>query len=142
MPSRHSQQFPTVLLRHDLPDGSEHIDWMLSQDALGTLPLITFRLESRLDELPVGSSLSGCRIADHRPDYLAYEGPVSGGRGSVRRLARGTVLNWVRHTTPSPERWELDIQWTAAKQRLEVVRQKLDQWRVFCVTIIHSGDKS
>ena len=115
---------------------------MLSQDPLGTLPLITFRLESRLDELPVGSALQACRIADHRPDYLAYEGPVSGGRGLVQRLTRGTVLSWMRHPATRSEHWELEIQWTVAKQRLEVVRQKLDQWQVFCVTITHSEDKS
>ena len=30
-------------------------------------------------------------IAPHRPLYLDYEGPVSGGRGAVRRVAAGTT---------------------------------------------------
>ena len=29
------------------------------------------------------------RLADHRLDYLEYEGPVSGDRGSVRRVDGG-----------------------------------------------------
>lgn len=35
-------------------------------------------------------------LADHRLAYLDYEGPVSGGRGSVRRLDRGDyrTLTW------------------------------------------------
>ena len=31
------------------------------------------------------------RIGDHRKAYLDYEGPVSGGRGDVTRVDRGTV---------------------------------------------------
>jgi hypothetical protein len=30
------------------------------------------------------------KLADHRRDYLAYEGPVSHGRGYVRRVEAGT----------------------------------------------------
>jgi len=142
MASRHSQQVPTVLLRHDLPDGSEHIDWMVAQDALGTLPLLTFRLGKRLDQALQGESLPACRIAEHRPTYLEYQGPISGGRGSVMRLARGTVTNWQRNEKTDPERWSMEIRWPSAVQQLEVVRQKLDQWMVFCVTISKAGDKT
>jgi hypothetical protein len=41
-------------------------------------------------ELPARS------LADHRRIYLEYEGEVSGGRGSVRRLDEGTftVIDW------------------------------------------------
>jgi hypothetical protein len=35
----------------------------------------------------VGQTLT--RIGAHRREYLNYEGPVSGGRGSVRRIAAG-----------------------------------------------------
>jgi hypothetical protein len=31
------------------------------------------------------------RIADHRRHYLTFEGPVSGDRGSVRRVEEGTA---------------------------------------------------
>src|SRR5215510_1835254 len=142
MARRHNQQFPTVLLRHDLPDGSEHIDWMLAQDTLGTLPLLTFRLGQRLDQLPCGQSLAACRIADHRPAYLGYEGPVSGDRGRVSRLARGSIQKWERSGSGDAERWAIEILWPAALQQLEVTREKLDQWAVFCVTMGQTGDKS
>jgi hypothetical protein len=55
-----------------------------------------------LDELPSGwtrfaddltladsNTVSVERLADHRLAYLDYEGPVSGDRGSVRRLDAG-----------------------------------------------------
>ena len=29
-------------------------------------------------------------LPDHRPDYLEYEGPISGGRGTVSRWDHGT----------------------------------------------------
>ena len=32
------------------------------------------------------------RLTDHRLDYLDYEGPVSGGRGIVRRIWRGRFV--------------------------------------------------
>jgi len=36
-----------------------------------------------------GNAIPSQRIADHRPFYLDYEGPVSGDRGSVLRIASG-----------------------------------------------------
>jgi hypothetical protein len=38
-------------------------------------------------------------LADHRLVYLSYEGPVSGDRGEVRRVAEGTYIE---------RRWEPD----------------------------------
>ena len=73
-------------LLHTLADGTRHVDWMIAQDPRGERPLVTFRLEGRLDELGGGQCLRAERIADHRPRYLRYEGPISGDRGSVRRL--------------------------------------------------------
>ena len=42
---------PTVQLRHELPDGTWHIDWMLARDPVGRRPLITFRAPGRIDDL-------------------------------------------------------------------------------------------
>jgi hypothetical protein len=39
--------------------------------------------------IEVGVELPARALADHRIAYLDYEGPVSGGRGAVRRLDRG-----------------------------------------------------
>jgi len=44
-----------------------------------------------LGEWPVGPcGVDAARLADHRIDYLTYEGPVSRGRGCVRRVDEGT----------------------------------------------------
>lgn len=110
---------PTVQLRHTLPDGSSHIDWLIAQDAAGERPLITFRLARPLHRPPTtdespgvaavesaaeeetgqggerGQSrrwaLDGERLPDHRPKYLAYEGPISNDRGHVVRIAAGRL---------------------------------------------------
>ena len=78
-----------VILHHS-GHGPEHYDLMLECDeALATwqFPQNPFAAEAPpdfFDQLPC------CRLADHRKAYLTYEGPVSGGRGEVRRVASGT----------------------------------------------------
>jgi len=68
-----------VIQFHDAPDGP-HYDLMLEHEGA----LATWRLE----ELPGGAGGAGAmpaeKLPDHRLAYLSYEGPVSGGRGSVR----------------------------------------------------------
>lgn len=64
--------------------GEPHFDLMLERSPGG--PLQTFRLP----DWPVTRRMSLTPLGDHRPDYLDYEGPVSGGRGAVRRVAAGT----------------------------------------------------
>lgn len=96
---------PMVELLHTLPDGTVHVDWMIAQDPEASLSLITFRLPRPLTELKPGEELIAQRIADHRPAYLAYEGPISGGRGAVRCLARGRICQWNEVT----EGWEMRI---------------------------------
>lgn len=74
-----------VILHHQLR-GGEHWDLMLEYgEILATWQLLTE---------PVGGSvlpIPAKRIGDHRKAYLAYEGPVSGDRGQVRRVDSGTV---------------------------------------------------
>ena len=43
----------------------------------------------RSSEWPVTATATITPIAEHRRDYLGYEGPVSGNRGTVRRVADG-----------------------------------------------------
>ena len=80
-----------VLLRHVLPD-AEHWDLMLD---IGSV-LATWQVTGEL--LHIGPSgwqvgpvdrLPSQRIADHRKLYLEYEGPISGGRGTVIRHDQG-----------------------------------------------------
>jgi len=70
-----------VVLEHDYPD--LHWDLMLESGEM----LMTWSL------LPQPFGEFRCpakRLPDHRKRYLDYEGKVSGGRGSVRRVDAGT----------------------------------------------------
>ncbi|MEX2218643.1 MAG: hypothetical protein WD749_07760 [Phycisphaerales bacterium] len=88
----------TVLLLHELPDGGRHYDWLLERPGgggagvgagTGEGPLVSFRVSDRIDAGAV--EFVATRQADHRREYLTYEGPVSGGRGVVRRVAEGAL---------------------------------------------------
>jgi hypothetical protein len=74
-----------VILEHDHP--FLHWDFMLEAgDALATW---------RLSAPPAaGAEVDAEAIGDHRPAYLDYEGPVSGGRGRVVRWDAGT-FDWL-----------------------------------------------
>lgn len=85
-----------VILRHTLPDGSCHLDWLLEPPPGASVdnparPLISFRVPAHggrpdhagIDRFPAE------RIGGHRLEYLDYEGPVSGGRGRVDRASAG-----------------------------------------------------
>jgi hypothetical protein len=73
-----------VILEHDFP--ARHWDFMLeSGDVLKTW---------RLAEPPrPGAAVAAEPSFDHRRAYLDYEGPVSGGRGTVARWDAGT-FSW------------------------------------------------
>ena len=75
-----------VILWHKMPaeaPRASHFDLMLEGDgALRTWAL------PRLPE--PGETIVAERLADHRLDYLDYEGPVSADRGTVSRMDRGS----------------------------------------------------
>lgn len=72
-----------------------HYDVMLEDVAQGSLR--TWAVEIPLTP---GVDLPARELAAHRLVYLDYEGPISGDRGSVRRLDRGTFL---------PQIWRADL---------------------------------
>jgi hypothetical protein len=76
-----------VILEHDW--NGIHWDFML--EAGGSL-----RTWAIGEPIVRGTLLPARALPDHRVAYLDYEGPVSGGRGNVRAIARGTyeVLAW------------------------------------------------
>ena len=128
MDPRGIERRPTVQLLHELADGSRHVDWLIAQDPRGREPLISFRVEERLDTLAPGQSLEARRIAEHRPRYLDYEGPISGGRGSVRRLGRGSAT-----VDERPGEWRLEVVWEGKdpqRLRLEPAAAGRDCWRI------------
>lgn len=70
-----------VILEHDHP----HLHWDLMLESGAVLR--TWRLAA---PPRAGTTVAAERIGDHRKAYLDYEGPVSGGRGSVKRLDAGS----------------------------------------------------
>ncbi len=118
---------PTVVLEHRLSDHDFHFDWLIDRD--GRSPLLTFRIPppSLVQGAP-GARLPGCpllsiappasftaeRIADHRRLYLDYEGPISGGRGEVRRIAAGDA----EIVTETGESLEVRIRFPGLEERL------------------------
>lgn len=84
-----------VLLRHDVPPSfgrPSHWDLLLENG--------TECLAWALDDLPAAwavklqissssASVTALGLRPHRPFYLNYEGPISGDRGSVYRVAAG-----------------------------------------------------
>ncbi len=73
-----------VILEHDFP--SRHWDFMLESGDV----LKTWRLAAPPQP---GSAVAAEPSFDHRRAYLDYEGPVSGGRGTVTRWDAGT-FSW------------------------------------------------
>jgi hypothetical protein len=69
-----------VVLIHDHP----FLHWDLMLEA-GTA-LRTWRLHAPPD---AATPVAAEELPEHRREYLAYEGPVSGGRGEVRRWDAG-----------------------------------------------------
>jgi len=75
-------EFRFVVLEHDSPRG-RHWDLMLQQgDRLRTWAL------AAPPDTP--GPIPAEPLADHRLVYLDYEGPISGGRGTVRPWDKGT----------------------------------------------------
>lgn len=75
-----------VILEHDHP----HLHWDLMLEVGGVLR--TWRLA----QAPApGITIAAEPLGDHRIDYLDYEGPVSGNRGTVRQWDGGEYLGEV-----------------------------------------------
>lgn len=75
-----------VILRHTPgPDSDRPLHWDLMLEDGGVLKTWA------LPEPPAdGLTLECLELADHRPDYLDYEGPISEGRGEVTSWDRGS----------------------------------------------------
>ena len=74
-----------VILEHEGSACGPHFDWMIEAGET----LATWRVAVPPAEVsPAGAAAE--RIADHRTAYLSYEGPVSGGRGTVVRVEAGS----------------------------------------------------
>ncbi|HWA97177.1 MAG TPA: DNA polymerase ligase N-terminal domain-containing protein [Pirellulales bacterium] len=109
-----------VILRHEMPRGAgrgSHWDLMLEVDAV----LRTWALEA---EPRPGSIVRGDALGDHRLAYLEIEGPISGNRGTVARIDRGSYATLDRTETT----WR--VQLAGSKLQCELrIQQSLDDQR-------------
>jgi hypothetical protein len=71
-----------VVLRHEGVD-PPHYDLMFELSSGGSLATW------RSDVWPIVRPTPLVKLDDHRREYLSYEGPLTGGRGFVRRVAGG-----------------------------------------------------
>lgn len=78
-----------VILRHENID-APHFDLMFETSPGSALATW------RSDIWPIDRTIPLLRLGDHRRDYLTYEGPLTGNRGSVRRVESGSVSYRVR----------------------------------------------
>ena len=104
-----------VILEHDHPFA--HLDFMIEcSDKLRTW---------RLPREPAPDvTLMAEAIGDHRKDYLDYEGPVSGGRGRVKRWDAGTFTV----ETDSAEELRLSLSGDRVNGTVELRQVKGDVW--------------
>lgn len=75
-----------VVLRHETPPNyARPLHWDLMLEAGGALWTWALEQEPRFD-----ATIVAWALADHRLDYLTYEGPISRNRGMVSRWDAGT----------------------------------------------------
>ena len=90
--------FRFVVLEHKLPPQlarPSHWDLLLEQPPEWGGMLLTFEVSNPPAEW--GSPTAVLKLPDHRPLYLDYEGPISGNRGSIKRVLEGN-FRWLEKT--------------------------------------------
>ena len=139
---------PTVLLHH-VRSADAHHDWLMAFPAGATpraaargairetvrdapeakrpaeAPLWAARVDPPTDQWASRGRFLLTPLPPHRRRYLTYQGPISRGRGTVRRVDAGTVLPvlW------SESRHILDVRFRHFVGRLELTRLALDRWQ-------------
>ena len=102
---------PFVIQRHT-GWGVDHYDLMISVGE----SLATWQIETFPGDIAIGQSVPTRRLADHRLEYLTYEGPVSDGRGEVSIAVAGQC----ELLSESEGRWEFVLTWQQGKGRFEL----------------------
>lgn len=105
-----------MLLRHELATGS-HYDWLIARP--GDERLWTARVAEPSTRWAELGRFELAVIGLHRREYLTYEGPVSGNRGTVRRVDAGEV----RITAWSEESASLEVQMQGFCGTVRLTRQ-------------------
>jgi hypothetical protein len=79
-----------VVLEHTVPTAEGvAVHWDFLIELAGQERLAAWRLAR--DPLASAGSVPAERLPDHRPLYLDFEGELSGNRGRVRRVERGSA---------------------------------------------------
>jgi len=113
----------SVLEHIGSPQG-DHFDWLVERpDTAREHRLVAFRTLVRPDLEP--GAFDAVRIGEHRAAYLAFEGELTRGRGSVRRVARGLCV--VFEITDERIVWAID--WGDGPRRTRGARVSGDRWR-------------
>ena len=134
---------PVALLEHTTRWG-RHFDLLLGDPALeprdtgagggGGARLWTLRLPCDSSCWGVARSLVAVEIAPHRRAYLRYQGPLTTGRGRVRRVDQGVAaaLQWSR------DRRVLRVTARHFTGELELRRLSRDRWRMKVLRPTHA----
>jgi len=154
-PLRFLPQGRCVILLHTLPDGASHFDWLsesiapagnqasggVAQASDDERSLIAFRASQSVAALQPGQSLLVDQLPNHRRLYLDFEGPISGDRGSVRRVNTGVV----EHAAAEAGTDRLRIRWHHRSnkgiiQSLEIRKQTTGHWLARCETCVPASE--
>jgi len=101
--------------------GNDHLDLLLDlQDG----PLATWQLMASPIDIGKAGTIAAVKLPDHRRKYLQYEGPISGGRGEVRRVDAGSV-QVLESTT---DRLLLEFSGTLLTGRWVLQRRQDNEW--------------
>ncbi len=114
-----------VVLCHEFPPGSERANhWDLMLEDRGELE--TWQLSAA--PAP-GKIIAAIKLPRHRLDYLKYEGSVSGGRGSVRRIQAGEFQGTLDFG-PDQTGWSIELWWTDSWLSVHFTEQPENRWSV------------
>ena len=110
---------PSFVIHEHSGWGQTHYDLMLELgQAMATWQFARSPLEMGAEPLPA------LRLPDHRLHYLTYQGPVSKGRGQVRRIEEGSYALVSREEG----RWLIDVQGRVLSGRIELACQSEGLW--------------
>lgn len=126
-PKRIGRSLQTVVLRHETKRDA-HFDWLLEDPRAEAESgkLATFRAATPPATWSVRHPLIVERLADHRRVYLHYQGPISDGRGWVRRVDTGHAV--VHRAT---EAWiDLTLNTMQYRGRLRLSHVSGPVWRI------------